>query len=390
MLPRPKGAFRPARRTEGPRSILVQLLIVLTLALPAAAPASARQWVQVRSGLPWASGSINSGAPFEAWRGGRKQDVYTVFFSRRDWRTLVLSGLALSWAKNMGGQVVAAIGMLPNTNRGQLAQCAAGSFNAQIAALTGNMLRSGAQELADQGRQVIVRLGWEANLASGSWPWRVIGDGSSWRGCFRRWVDIFNPLVDADRDPATPPVRQHRFTIVWNMANRGTFPFPIENMWPGDEYVDIVGSQFYDRCPTVVENDEAAWQRRISGRDRWGNPAGPQGWLDFARAKGKPYAIPEWGVGGPNTINCKDTGHDNPYFVRKTFEFLTANAADVEFEVYFNGHGSSNPAIGSHKIFAPEPSNPAPGSAGYLAYVGRYNPRSSAVYRSLWGAPTVP
>jgi hypothetical protein len=356
------------------------------LALACPAPVGAQPWVQIRSGLPWASGAIEPGPGFEDWRGGRKLDVRTVFFGRKDWAHLVSSGLAIEWAKNLGGHVVAAIGMLPNTHKGQLEQCAAGAFDAQIRALTANMLRKGGQALADRGKAIIVRLGWEANLATSVWPWRVTGDGASWRGCFRRWVDILNPKVDRDGDPATPPARLHRFTITWNMANRGTFPHPIENMWPGGDYVDIVGSQFYDRCPTVTENDEAAWQRRISGRDRWGNPAGPQGWLAFAKAKGKKYAIPEWGIGGPNTIRCRDTGHDNPYFVRKTFEFLTANAADIAYEAYFNGHGGATPAIGSHKIFAPEPLNPTPTAAGYLAYVGRYNPRAATAYRRLWGA----
>jgi hypothetical protein len=114
-----------------------------------------------------------------------------------------------------------------------------------------------------------------------------------------------------------------------------------------------------------------------------------QAWLRFAKAKGKPYAVPEWGVGGPRDV-CAAPGVDNPYFIKKMYQFFWANAADLAYEVYFNGHGSATDSKGSHKIFAPEPALPAVGSVNYLGYVQRYNPKAARMYRQLWGKGAAP
>ena len=338
--------------------------LIAALALVAASTASlaAMLPIEIRSGLPWASGSLNSGGPFEAWRGGRVEDVKTVFFGINDWQHMAASAGGLSYRLPQY-QMIVALGMLPRSSAGQLAQCAAGQFDTQISAVTNGMLANGGQAAFLAGRPIIIRLGWEANNTKGAFPWRIVGNGFTWRDCFRRWVDILDPKVDTDGNPATPPQRTGRFRIVWNMANKGTFEYPINNIWPGNDYVDIVGSEFYDRCPTVKNGDEAGWRLASNGRTASGSPVGPVAWLAFARSKGKKYAVPEWGIGGPNTVNCgasQDKGYDNPFVVRKMFEFFTANADDIAFEAYFNGHGYAEGERGSHMIFDPEPGLPNP------------------------------
>ena len=156
------------------------------------------------------------------------------------------------------------------------------------------MLNNGAQAAANTGKPVIVRLGWEANN-EGSFPWAATGDGSSWKACFQRWVDILNPV-------GSTGIRQKRFLVVWNMANRGTITYPIDNLWPGGDYVDIVGSQYYDRCPPLPDGDKYAFEARLDARTHSNNPAGPRAWLEYAKAKGKPYAMPEWGIGGARSV----------------------------------------------------------------------------------------
>jgi hypothetical protein len=173
------------------------------------------------------------------------------------------------------------------------------------------------------------------------------------------------------------------------MANRGTITYPIDNLWPGTQYVHIVGSQNYDRCSPLAEGDRYAFEARLDARTYSNNPAGPRAWLEYARAKGKPWAAPEWGIGGARDA-CLEPGYDNPYFVRKMYEFFWDNAASIAFEAYFNDTGGEDPALGSHKLFAPAPANPAPATAGYDDYVERYNPRAAQVYRSLWGAGQAP
>ena len=384
MQPEQPQARGPWRQIA--KACLITAIVLIGQSIAVAAPPP----IEIRSGLRWASGSINSGTAFEAWRGGRVEDVKTVFFGITTWQHMAASagGLDQRLPQN---QMIVALGMLPKSSAGKLAQCAAGQFDTQIRAVVNGMLRNGALASFQAGRPVIIRLGWEANNTSSVYPWRAVGDGLSWSACFRRWVDILDPKIDHDADPDTPPQRAGRFRIVWNMANKGTFAYPIDNLWPGNDYVDVVGSQFYDRCPTVRDGDEAGWQQASNSRTRSGSPIGPVAWLAFAKSKGKKYAVPEWGIGGPDTINCgasADKGYDNPFFMRKMFEFFSANAGDIAFEAYFNGHGYGEGERGSHMIFSPGPANPDPASAAYLAYVQRFNPRAAAMYRQLWGGAT--
>ena len=347
----PQGTGRRARAGRRTRLAACSLLAGL-VAAPVAAQAGASV-VPRLSGLPWGSG-VNGpsadNAAFASWRGGRRLDVRTIFFGIQDWTHMASSARALSTALNGGtGRLVVAIGMLPKTHTGQLAQCAAGQFDPQIRAVTTNMLNNGAQTAANNGKPVIIRLGWEANN-EGSYPWAATGDGSTWKNCFKRWVDILNPVAGS--------TRQKRFLIVWNMANRGTITYPIDNLWPGNDYVDIVGSQYYDRCSPLPDGDRYAFEARMDARTHSNNPAGPRAWLEYAKAKGKPWAMPEWGIGGPRE-GCAEPGTDNPYFIEKMYEFFWKNAAHIAFEAYFNDTGGADPAHGSHQIFVPDRSGTA-------------------------------
>ena len=359
---------------------LATMVIAGLLALPALAGPKP---LASRSGLPWTSGVFTSGATtraLEAWR-GRPLDVETVFFGNTSWSHMISSAGALrSRLPAVPGRMIVAVGMVPHDQAGRLAACAAGEFDSFIQSLRSALLNNGGLEVANAGRPLMIRLGWEANVVEGGFPWGATGDGADWRNCFRRWVDILNPVTDAT---TTPPTRQKSFTIVWNMANRGNFPYPIDNMWPGEDYVDIVGSQFYDRCPPLPDGNDAEWQRRLAARDSYGNPAGPVAWLNYAKSKGKPYALPEWGVGGPNDV-CAKPGIDNAFFIKKMYELFQLYAVDIAFESYFNGHGFIDDSKGTCKLFAPDPAFPDPGSADYLAYVQRYNPNAATMYRTLW------
>ncbi len=382
-------ATAPQAMPATPRCPRFRPCLILTLTLTAAAlawrplPAAAEPPVAAgRSGLPWPAGFFTSSGTTraaEAWR-GRPFDVETSFFGHLTWAHMTSSAATLrTKLPSVPGRLALALGMLPTDHAGRLEECAAGLFDPLIRSVTAAILANGGGAAAATGKPILLRLGWEANNAN-SYPWGATGDGSSWRACFRRWVDILNPITD----PATsPPTRQRNFLIVWNMANRGSLKLPIENLWPGGDVVDIVGSQFYDRCPPLPEGDEAEWARRLVARDPLGNPAGPLAWLEYARSKGKPYAVPEWGIGGPRDI-CARPGTDNPYFVRKMHGLFQAIAPELAFESYFNGHGFTDDSKGSHKLFAPDPGFPDPGSPDYLAYAQRYHPHAAATYRALW------
>ncbi len=94
---------------------------------------------------------------------------------------------------------------------------------------------------------------------------------------------------------------------------------------------------------------------------------------------------------GAQRAGCPEPGIDNPYFIEKMYEFLWKNAADIAYEAYFNDTGGEDPALGSHKLFAPDLSGTqTQGSAAYNEYAQRYNPKAAAKYRQLWGAGLEP
>lgn len=297
-----------------------------------------------RSGLPWASGTSNASPVFERWR-GTPVDVRTVFMSINNWRNMVRSG---TWAANrgiMGARTVLAQGMLPETHRGRHRECAAGLYDAYMRQLGANLVASG---LAD----AVIRLGWEANRM-GSFPWAATGNGASYKACFRRWVAVLR---------ATPG---QRFLIDWNMGARGTLPYHLDRIYPGSDVIDIIGVQQYDTCPPV--RTEAEWQRKMhTYNKKTGSPYGLATWLAYAKSKGKPLSIPEWGIGGRRSL-CRQPGFDNPFYIKAIHDFLRANAESIAYESYFNGDAGHNPRRGTHQLFPTA-----------------YNPRAAAAYRSLW------
>jgi hypothetical protein len=312
-------------------TLLVGPLIAVATMLALLAGGSAQE---NPSGLPWKSGTTKP-LEFGSWR-GRPLDLRTVFFGKRDWNHIAAS------AKTRPNAPMMAIGfpMLPESHRGQLEQCAAGAFDQQMRQVVANMRANG------WAGRTFVRLGWEMNRVDRStFPWAAIGDGSSYVGCFRRWAEFFG----------------EDFVLVWNVANAGSFPFPIDNLYPGDDVVDVIASQYYDRCPPIT--NQAEWDARASAVDRWGNPAGPNAWRQWALAKGKKWAVPEWGIGGSQTV-CGRPGIDNPYFIAQMSRMFWGRRADIAFEAYFNG---SDSPTGTHELW--------PGTA---------NPASADAYRQRW------
>lgn len=310
--------------------------------------AAAQQWVPIRSGMPWPSGAngcCGGMSDLEALR-GRKLDFRTTFLRYDTWNGMVATAPNVKNLVADGAAAVAAFGLMPATHRGQHLECRQGRFDSYIRAIGTAFVNNGAP-------RAILRLGWEANRLNG-FPWAVTGDGSEYKRCFRRWVSILRAVPG------------QRFVIDWNMQDKSVFP--LDQMYPGNDVVDIIGINVYDRCkPTRTQAQYNSWMnaRHKDGR----NPRGPKSWLEFARTRGKKLSIPEWGIGGPSVVKaCAEPGFDNPLFVRNWHAFLKANAAMIAYEGYFNAHGHKDDSLGSHKL-APT----------------RYNPLSAAAYRELWG-----
>lgn len=116
-----------------------------------------------------------------------------------------------------------------------------------------------------------------------------------------------------------------RFRFSFSASEGASDPRP---MWPGDEYVDLVGYDLYWKPKSMgaegweTEDPREAWEMRTSenGYNAWNLT----GMLTFAKTRGKPFQIDEWGVWGPNAAP----------FVESMAAFLRAQ--DVRAHTYWN------------------------------------------------------
>lgn len=303
-------------------------------------------WGGLVSGLPWASGSSSKGFPLQELR-GRGLDVETMFMANRGtWAQMVASA---AWVGNYARRhpdevkIAVSIGLVPKAARGQFVACANGDFDQHIRQIGTTLLAK------SDNHTLLLRLGWEANNLN-SFPWEVTGDGTTWKACFRRWVDVLRSLPGSER-----------FVMVWNMATKGHLPYHVDQIYPGNEYVDIVATEYYDRCPAIT--NEKLWQQRLNSTKPNGSPTGLGSWLAYAKSKGKRLAIPEWGIGGPRKPGvCNKTvdgGIDNPFFIQRFRQWLEENADAIAWEGYFNG---DLPA-GSHALLRANGTRPNPQAA---------------------------
>ena len=130
-----------------------------------------------------------------------------------------------------------------------------------------------AQTLASgQGKgSIYVRTGWEFN---GSWEIWAAHDSPA------DYVAAYQHFVTAFRSVST------RFVFTWapNIGDQGMDP---SLAYPGDQYVDIIGQDFYWNTTYQGTDPYAAWSSMLYGT------YGLQ-WLDrFASEHGKPLAYPE-------------------------------------------------------------------------------------------------
>jgi len=188
------------------------------------------------------------------------------------------------------------------------ANCATGGDDAHYTAV--------AQAMEDLGEgDAIIRLGWEQN---GDWFWwhATTANDAQWASCFRHAYTAFKNV-------------DKRFVIEWN-ANKGTdmANYDSRGNWPGDNYVDAVGVDFYDQYPPYP--DQAAWDADYNSTQNGGSPTGIGSWIAFAKAHDKKIDFPEWGLNGQND----PTRPDNDLFIddmAKTFDKLGAQLLEQSY-----------------------------------------------------------
>jgi hypothetical protein len=191
------------------------------------------------------------------------------------------------------------------------------------------------------------------------------GKEASYAGCFRR-------IVQAMRQEQ--PANQWKF--VFNVTDNDWANMTwIESVWPGDAYVDVVGVTGYDQSwipgsypyPSACDagcrltRQQTSWDHKLWHLLSLRN---------FAAARGKPLAFPEWGM---LIRSDGQGGGDSPYFVQKMHDFFTDPANNVVFHAYTNTSRASYDS----RLTDPT-SQDSPGGPTQL-------PNGAARYKSLFG-----
>jgi hypothetical protein len=320
--PTPSGRARPHRLAILVTAGIVAAGLVLTPLFASGAFASTRASGN-RSGLAWSSGVYLPNATpasidtFGAWRGS-PVDVATVWPNRSSWSDIVSPTWLYQRWQGQPETVAFTEPMLPEGVAGvSLQACANGTYNSYWRQFGTNISAYG---LGNS----IIRLGWEFN---GNWYiWQASNPAV--------WVKCWQQIVTSAR--ATAPGLQWD----WNV-NRGVSAGLADptQAYPGDAYVDTVGVDSYDMWPPATTS--AGWNTQLNGTQ------GLLYWLNFAKAHGKQFAVPEWG----NMTGGGNPGGDDPAYVNDMLGFFQAHSAILAWESNFQapstggiyGAGSSVP-----------------------------------------------
>lgn len=190
--------------------------------------------------------------------------------------------------------------------------CAAGKYDQYATTLAKNLVSYGAGK-------VVIRLGIEAN---GKWEVDYVGTTAAE---MQAWAKCYDNEVAAMR--AVPGAS---FLFVWN-PNICTEDIPISRWYPGDSYVDIIGADAYDLdCLTHKTVSQEGWTAYANDSivNKPNDPNFPSlaNMEAFAKAHGKPFSFPEWGLG--------DGKPDDTAYVAGLAKIF--RESEFSFEAYFD------------------------------------------------------
>ncbi|HUI03668.1 MAG TPA: glycosyl hydrolase [Acidimicrobiales bacterium] len=214
------------------------------------------------------------------------------------------SGLG-SW-KGSGYRLVLGVPIIPDGTGATLASGAAGAYNAYFVTLARNLVSAGFSN-------AILRLGWEFNANWYNWGVSNPTDAAHFAAYWRN-------IVTAMRS-----VSGQAFQFLWNPNGQGPTSYTPSQAYPGDAYVNYVGTDVYDNCWCSPQTPQDAWSLQMT--QPWG-----LNWLaSFAAQQGKPIAFPEW------SVDFRTDGHglgDDPYFINQFANWITTH--DVVFTDMFS------------------------------------------------------
>jgi hypothetical protein len=198
---------------------------------------------------------------------GTSPTFATDYLDKSDgWASMDSASGAWDWS-GTGYRLVLGVPILPGV--GTLALGATGAYNQYFSTLAHNLVSDGQAD-------AILRLGWEF---TGYWfPWHVssASDAANFAAFWRQIVTTMRAVPG------------EKFKFLWNPNSASPTSYNATQAYPGDVYVDYVGTDVYDNFWGTPFAPAAGWANQLS--EQWG-----LNWLTwFAAAHHKPIAIPEW------------------------------------------------------------------------------------------------
>jgi len=210
---------------------------------------------------------------------------------------------------------------------------AAGAYDAYFRRLAENLVAAGFGRAA-------LRLAWEFNGSGGQFPWHLQHGDAAAKSRRAALFKAYWRRIHA----AMSRVGGARFRWVWCPMVSENHDLDPSAVWPGDAFVDVVAADFYDAQGEYYWADPAAlaagrdgflelsddqrsirrqfvWDKWVRGRDYdlgasafRAEPPSYRGldWLyEFARKRGKPFALSEWAI-WPRYVRTDDG--QGPFF----------------------------------------------------------------------------
>lgn len=276
---------------------------------PPAGRASGLAWSSGVNPQPQTSARVNAFATFR----GAPVDNVTLFPPRDNWGTLsnpqwIDAGLPASFVPARDDLVMTLPLWPGNMSVG----------NTGTRAQWENMARV----IAAEDPNAFVRLGWEMNLPGSYWNLNS-GNRNQWVASYKTAVGYMKGVAPELRFVWNPNKGNDQTSGCTGSMNcsRGAFQ-EVKSL------VYSYGIDSYDSWPPL--NSDARQAEHVNGL------LGES--LSYAKANGKKFSVPEWGV-ACNVSGCQwagNAGGDNPRYVTTYIKFFADNAADMAFDSYFD------------------------------------------------------